>query len=72
MAAGISAKFILAPMRSRWIEARNEPQGVLGRCSCIAAIAPSDPTLQRRGRSLPRLPVWLPMPPARRWPIRGW
>jgi OFA family oxalate/formate antiporter-like MFS transporter len=29
IAAGISAKFILAPMRSRWIEAHNEPQGVL-------------------------------------------
>jgi len=29
IAAGISAKFILAPMRSRWIESHNEPQGVL-------------------------------------------
>jgi OFA family oxalate/formate antiporter-like MFS transporter len=29
IAAGISAKFILAPMRSRWIESHDEPQGVL-------------------------------------------
>jgi OFA family oxalate/formate antiporter-like MFS transporter len=29
IAAGISAKFILAPMRSRWIESHNEPQGAL-------------------------------------------
>ncbi|SDR23548.1 MFS transporter, OFA family, oxalate/formate antiporter [Paraburkholderia fungorum] len=29
IAAGISAKFVLAPMRSRWIESHNEPQGVL-------------------------------------------
>jgi OFA family oxalate/formate antiporter-like MFS transporter len=29
IAAGVSAKFILAPMRSRWIESHNEPQGAL-------------------------------------------
>ncbi|CAB3789205.1 oxalate/formate MFS antiporter [Paraburkholderia fynbosensis] len=29
IAAGISAKFILAPMRSRWIESHDEPQGAL-------------------------------------------
>ena len=29
IAAGISAKFILEPMRSRWIESHNQPQGVL-------------------------------------------
>ncbi|NKJ45165.1 oxalate/formate MFS antiporter [Burkholderia sp. SG-MS1] len=29
IAAGISAKFVLAPMRSRWIESHNEPQGAL-------------------------------------------
>jgi MFS transporter, OFA family, oxalate/formate antiporter len=29
IAAGISAKFVLAPMRSRWVESHNEPQGVL-------------------------------------------
>ncbi|RKT21072.1 OFA family oxalate/formate antiporter-like MFS transporter [Paraburkholderia sp. RAU2J] len=29
IAAGISAKFILAPMRSRWIESHDEPQGEL-------------------------------------------
>ena len=30
IAAGISAKFVLAPMRSRWIESHNEPQGCAG------------------------------------------
>jgi OFA family oxalate/formate antiporter-like MFS transporter len=29
IAAGISVKFVLAPMRSRWIEAHNQPEGVL-------------------------------------------
>ncbi|SMG61386.1 oxalate/formate MFS antiporter [Paraburkholderia susongensis] len=29
IAAGISAKFILEPMRTRWIESHNQPQGAL-------------------------------------------
>jgi OFA family oxalate/formate antiporter-like MFS transporter len=37
IAAGISAKFVLAPMRSRWIESHNQPQGVLA----VAGNAPA-------------------------------
>jgi OFA family oxalate/formate antiporter-like MFS transporter len=54
IAAGISAKLLLKPMRARWIESANEPQGVLA----VAANNGSASAVAGNNGSASRLSHW--------------